>query len=98
VDYYTDAQLAVELKVLESFRSAGEAHGRHDVGGVAITYLATIFKKVKLNTHENVGWGKIAIPEENLHTTAHWISFDEKATRGLDREEIASGLSGIAHL
>lgn len=98
VDYYTDAQLAVELKVLESFRSEGEAHGQHDVGEVAITYLATIFKKVKLNTHENVGWGKIAIPEANMHTTAHWITFDERATRGLDREEIATGLSGIAHL
>lgn len=98
VDYYTDAQLAVELKVLESFRSAGESSGQHELGEVAITYLATIFKKVKLNTHENVGWGKIAIPEESLHTSAYWLSFDDATTRGLDREEIASGLSGIAHL
>ena len=98
VDYYTDAQLAVELKVLESFRSAGERAGQHELGEVAITSLATIFKKVKLNTHENVGWGKIAIPEETSHTSAYWLSFAERATRGLDREELASGLAGIAHL
>jgi DEAD/DEAH box helicase domain-containing protein len=98
VDYYTDAQLAVELKVLDSFRSEGAAAGRHDVGEVAITFLATIFKKVKLNTHENVGWGKIAIPEANIHTTAYWLTCDENATQGMDREEIASGLSGIGEL
>ncbi|MGE5596614.1 MAG: DEAD/DEAH box helicase [Hyphomicrobiales bacterium] len=98
VDYYTDAQLAVELKVLESFRQEGAAAGSHELGEVAITYLATIFKKVKLHTHENVGWGKIAIPEENLHTSAYWLSFDEAASRGLGRDELAAGLSGIAHL
>jgi DEAD/DEAH box helicase domain-containing protein len=98
VDYYTDAQLAVDLKVLESFRTATESSGQHELGEVAITFLATIFKKVKLNTHENVGWGKIAIPEETLHTSAYWLSFDPSVTRGLNREEIATGLSGIAHL
>jgi DEAD/DEAH box helicase domain-containing protein len=98
VDYYTDAQLAVELKVLESFEQAGTATGQHEMGEVALTFLATIFKKVKLNTHENVGWGKIAIPEESFHTTAYWLTFDEQATRGLQRDEIAAGLTGIAHL
>jgi DEAD/DEAH box helicase domain-containing protein len=68
------------------------------MGEVAITFLATIFKKVKLNTHENVGWGKIAIPEANLHTSAYWLTFDESATRGMKRDEIAAGLAGIAHL
>lgn len=98
VDYYTDAQLAVELKVLDSFREEAAPAGTHEMGEVAITFLATIFKKVKLNTHENVGWGKIAIPEENMHTTAYWLSFNEHATRGLGREELAAGLSGVAHL
>ncbi len=98
VDYYTDAQLAVELKVLESFRAEDAPAGRHEMGEVALTFLATIFKKVKLNTHENVGWGKIAIPEETLHTTSYWLSFEESATKGLGRDELASGLAGVAHL
>ena len=98
VDYYTDAQLAVELKVLESFEQEGAAAGSHEVGEVAITYLATIFKKIKLHTHENVGWGKIGIPEENMHTSAYWLSFDERATKGMDRDQVASGLDGVANL
>ena len=98
VDYYTDAQLAVDLKVLEAFREEGRGGGRHHAGEVAITFLATIFKKIKLHTHENVGWGKIAIPEESLHTAAYWLTFEEAATRGLQREEVAAGLEGTAHL
>ena len=98
VDYYTDAQLAVDLKVLESFETTMAPGGTHDRGEVAITFLATIFKKIKLHTHENVGWGKIAIPEASLHTSAYWITFDETATKGMTRDEVASGLSGVAHL
>lgn len=98
VDYYTDAQLAVELKVLDSFRAADAPGGRHEMGEVALTFLATIFKKVKLNTHENVGWGKIAIPEETLHTTGYWLGFEDEATKGLKRDELAAGLAGVAHL
>ncbi len=98
VDYYTDAQLAVELKVLESFKSEGSQGGQFELGEVAITFLATIFKKIKLYTHENVGWGKIAIPEESMHTSAIWLAWDEKTVQGLTRDDIATGLNGIAHL
>src|SRR5690606_26094925 len=61
VDYSTDANLAVDLKVLEEFagidRPAVHAHGE-----VAVTFLATIFKKMRLHTHENIGWGKLRLP------------------------------------
>ena len=31
--------------------------------------IATLFKKLRLETHENLGWGKIHLPEIELHTT-----------------------------
>ncbi len=98
VDYYTDAQLAVELKVIEREREERAGFGGWELGEVAITFLATIFKKVKLHTHENVGWGQIAIPEENLHTAAAWVTFDDAVVAGLGREELALGLEGVAHV
>ena len=55
-------------------------------------YLATIFKKIKLHTHENVGWGKIAIPEESLHTTAYWLTLGEAAARAWRASEMQAAL------
>lgn len=98
VDYYTDANLAVDLEVLESFEHAPAPACRVDHGEVAIRDVATIFKKIKFDTNENVGWGKIALPEESRHTTSYWIALDEDAVAGLARSELQDGLFGLTHL
>jgi DEAD/DEAH box helicase domain-containing protein len=98
VDYYTDANLAVDLEVLESFADARAGGCRVEHGEVAVREVATIFKKLKLDTNENVGWGKISIPEESRHTTAYWFALDEAVAGGLSRSELQDGLWGLAHL
>src|SRR6185369_14030073 len=67
-------------------------------GEVSITYQPTIFKKIKFDTHENVGWGKIHLPEEELQTTAFWVALPEARTSNLPKEEIEGGLVGLASL
>jgi DEAD/DEAH box helicase domain-containing protein len=98
VDYYTDANLAVDLEVLESFERAPARGCEVDHGEVAVRDVATIFKKIKLDTNENVGWGRISIPEESRHTTSYWLSLGADATDGLARGELQDGLWGMAHL
>ena len=98
VDYYTDANLAVDLEVLESFERAPSRGCEVDHGEVAVRDVATIFKKIKLDTNENVGWGRISIPEESRHTTGYWFSLGEDAVDGLGRAELQDGLWGVAHL
>ena len=98
VDYYTDANLAVDLKVLDASAEADDGACRRYHGDVAVTFLATIFKKIKLDTQENVGWGKIHLPQEDMHTTAYWLALEEQAWAGLDRAQLEAGLWGMAHL
>lgn len=92
VDYYTDANLAVRLEVLD----VTAAEGDRNWGEVALTYLATIFKKIKLHTHENVGWGEIHLPEETMHTTAYWLALPEAVTAGVNRPDLEGGVVGLA--
>ncbi|MBB6444658.1 DEAD/DEAH box helicase [Bacillus benzoevorans] len=96
VDYYTDANLAVELKVLEE----DKLRMLHDVeigyGDVSVLAMATIFKKIKFETHENIGSGPISLPEEELHTSAAWISLNRDSC-GLSEERLDRGLMGMAH-
>lgn len=91
VDYYTDASLAVRLAILDQF---AEHQDRH-LGEVSVTYLATIYKKIKLETHENVGWGKIRLPEDTFHTTAVWITFPSVQRPA---SEVERGLAGVAQI
>ncbi len=96
VDYYTDANLAVQLKVLEEDLS--QTIGQHTIsyGDVTVQAMATMFKKIKFDTHENIGSGPIYLPEAELHTNACWISSEIEFTE-FKKEQAEEGLIGLAH-
>ncbi|MCY0874750.1 MAG: DEAD/DEAH box helicase [Firmicutes bacterium] len=98
VDYYTDANLAVQLKVLTEDESRAQDETRWAFGEVSVHAMATIFKKIKFETHENIGSGPIHLPEEELHTSAAWISFSEPLLASLGPEDVERGLIGLAHV
>ena len=74
-DYYTDAIDYTQVKILDSFDSnpVGPAFAHH--GEVRINRQIVGFKKIKFYTNENVGAGDLAMPEQEMHTTAFWLSF-----------------------
>ncbi|SEG05480.1 DEAD/DEAH box helicase [Paenibacillus sp. UNC499MF] len=77
VEYYTDANLAVQLKVLEIDKTRSLAKSALHYGDVTVNAMPTIFKKIKLSTFENIGSGPIHLPEEELHTSAAWVQLAE---------------------
>ena len=77
VEYYTDANLAVQLKVLEIDKTVHRKHYAIHYGDVTVNMLPTIFKKIRLTTFENIGSGPIYLPEEELHTSATWLELTE---------------------
>jgi DEAD/DEAH box helicase domain-containing protein len=101
-DHYTQAELAVTLKPLEVFEaaphavSAGGASGlaTRQHGEVMVSSIATLYKKLKLDTHENLGWGRIHLPEMEMHTTAWWIALEPVAHAGWRRDELDAALAG----
>lgn len=97
VDYYTDANLSVEIKVLDVFREQKEPQWEKHQGEVMVTSLATMFKKIKLFTHENLGFGHIHLPPSEMHTTAYWLSIPE-LYEDMSREEMKSGLLGLCNV
>ncbi len=96
VDYFTDANLAVQLKVLETDRLKRMNGAEIGYGDVSVRAMSTIFKKIKFETHENIGSGPIHLPEEELHTNAAWISLNQPLAE-LGHERLEEGLVGTAH-
>jgi DEAD/DEAH box helicase domain-containing protein len=79
VDYYTDAIRYTQVRVLEIAEEepiAGPAARAH--GDVLVRSQVVGFKKIKFFTNENIGAGKLELPENEMHTTAFWITLERK--------------------
>ena len=76
VDYFTDANLAVELKVMNEDEMKQFGDNEASYGDIAVLAMPTIFKKIRFDTHDNIGSGPISLPAEELHTSSTWYSFD----------------------
>ena len=75
-DYFTDAIDYTQVKVLQEFDSAEIlSSARRSHGEVRVTRQIVGFKKIKFYTLENVGAGKLSMPEQEMHTTAFWLHF-----------------------
>ncbi len=100
VDYYTDAITKTDLKVLEVTQKIEDRAGNLAYGEVSVTTLATMYKKIKFRTHENMGFGKINLPEQEMHTTAFWFEFphDVAFKLGLSTEDLGGSLKALANL
>jgi DEAD/DEAH box helicase domain-containing protein len=98
VDYYTDANLAVDLKVIDVFRDENCNDIVKSCGEVMVSSLVTMFKKIKFYTHENIGSGPVNLPETSMHTTSYWISFSEKISESMSQTNIQNGLLGLSNV
>jgi DEAD/DEAH box helicase domain-containing protein len=100
VDYYTDAIRYTQVRVLESAeeaRIAGPAARVH--GDVLVRSQVVGFKKIKFFSNENIGAGKLELPENEMHTTAFWITLERELVTELpyalsDRQ---SGMFGLLY-
>lgn len=98
VDYYTDANLVTSLKVLDDFDERTMGRVERHRGEVLVSSMVTLFKKMKLDTGENLGWGPVTLPELEMHTTACWWILPKEIEAQLGNEVMQSAMVGLAYL
>ncbi len=96
VDYYTDANLAVGIKVMSVEKSSRAFPVKF--GKLCVTALATVYRKIRLYTNENIGSGEISIPEANLHTQGTWFHIPDDLCSNIEPYLIGRILFGIANV
>ena len=67
-------------------------------GEVHVSSRVVGFKKIKFYTNENVGSGELDLPEQQMHTTAYWLTIPRAVMAALpyasdDRRDGVVGLS-----
>jgi len=99
VGYYTDADLNISLSLLdveqqEPFAGTAEAA----LGEIKVTALVTMFKKIRFDTHETLGFGHVRLPETDMHTTAMWWTLPDELADRMAGDRLKNGMMGIANL
>jgi len=107
LEYYTDAIRYTQVRVLEEAETARIAPGesRHDAGAartygdVLVRSQVVGFKKIKFFTNENVGSGKLELPENEMHTTSFWLTLERPLIESLPYpvRERQNGMHGLLH-
>ncbi len=69
-------------------------------GTVSVKTVVAKYKKIKFETHDNVGYGDIHIPELEMQTESYWLTFREDLKAELERAggDLGSGLRALANL
>jgi DEAD/DEAH box helicase domain-containing protein len=105
VDYYTDAVRYTQVRVLEVAEYARADEGRPEIaaskshGDVLVRSQVVGFKKIKFFTNENIGAGKLELPENEMHTTSYWLTLERGMVESLpfSVSERQSGMFGLLH-
>ena len=98
-DYYTDAIDYTRLKVLDVYGEARGTAARCSHGEVHVVRRVAGYKKIRYHTHENVGYGPVNLPDQEMHTTAVWWELADWALESAfaSRESALDGFLGAAH-
>lgn len=100
VNYFTDALVKRDIKVLYEDRRVPDPKLIMVVGDILVRSQVSKFKKLRFQTHENIGYGEIYLPEEQMHTRSVALVFDEVSEVGaalarLPKEAIATAIARL---
>ena len=85
-----------------SWKDLRESQGKGTVfehGEVKVVTRVVGYKKIKFYTLENLGYGKIELPDLQFHTTSYWITFKRSLLERLPyhRLEVIDGVLGLGY-
>jgi len=103
VNYFTDGLVKTDIKVLTEDEKFVYPGGEGVLSDVLVRSQVTKFKKLRFRTHENIGYGEISLPEEEIQTRCLALLFAPQSKGGkvlsqMDEQGIGEALSGAGTL
>ncbi len=100
VDYYTDAITKTNIKVLTVDEDRELSQMMLQYGEVNVSTVTTGYKKIKLFSHENVGAGKVHLPEIEMSTSSVWLVLKPEFVEQLQipASQLGGALQAVANV
>ncbi len=86
VNYYTQASVNTRIAIDRTVEEVARPAGTLSLGDVTLTTRVTGYRKVRMGSQENLGWGDVNLPEQQLATTACWLCLSDEAVAALRDE------------
>ena len=83
LDYYTEPQRQIEIRIIGESSSADIPGGEKGWGEIQVTTQVVGFKKLSWSARENLGAEPLELPASDLQTTGYWISLSDAALESL---------------
>lgn len=100
VDYYTQsvAESRIQIDFEESHKQWKQ--NRISLGDVTVTQLVIMFKKIKFQDRNSIGFENLNLPPVTIDTTAFWLVPPQAAARQAQEfgRSVIDGLVGIANV
>src|SRR5467141_1327366 len=96
---FVGAQHATPSSSSTSLTSSTSFTSSFSHGDVFVRSQVVGFKKIKFFTNENIGDGKLELPENEMHTTSYWITLERPLLESIPFtiSERQSGMFGLLH-
>ncbi len=99
VDYYTDADLNVSLSILDELKHKSPSRDVElTLGELRVSTIVKMFKKMKLDTHENLGFGPVRLPQTDMHTVGMWWTVGDAIAKQYSDDDFQGALLAISNL
>jgi DEAD/DEAH box helicase domain-containing protein len=103
VNYFTDGLVKTDIKVLTEDEKVESPPLQLVLSDVLVRSQTAKFKKLRFHTHENLGFGEISLPEEEMQTRALVLLFGPQSAGGkalaeMDEQGVGEALSGAGTL
>lgn len=92
LNYFTDSIVKTDIKVLHLDVETEKSGQKALLGDVLVRREIAKFKKIRFNSHENVGYGEISLPEEEMHTRSAILVFSKHLISGKYFERVPADL------
>lgn len=77
-DYFTEPQRESDVSLVELYNNTEIIGGEKYLGDILVKSQVVGYRKIKLNTHEQIGLGKLSLPSTELLTKGYWFSLDNQ--------------------
>jgi len=98
-EHYTEALSYTDITILDTFETTEKGSYGVEHGEIKVTSKVVGFKKIRFHSLENLGYGKVSLPDQQMHTTASWFIFRKASIESLSlpRWEIIDGVLGVSY-